>query len=93
MYVKLLFNYDIACLLRDFWKYKRFNDINYFESVGRKGWLVVQDRNKKWCMTDLSTAKPVNGFKKYDSFWSFDEYGLCMVRLDQHPGYLYGYVN
>ena len=93
MYVKLLFNYDIACLLREFWKYKRFNDINYFESVGRKGWLVVQDRYKKWCMTDLSTAKPVNGFKKYDFFWSFDEYGLCMVRLDLHPGYLYGYVN
>lgn len=89
MYVKLLFNYDVACLLREFWKYKRFHDINYFESVGRKGWLVVQDRYKKWCMTDLSTAKPVNGFKKYDSFWSFDEYGLCMVRLD----YLYGYVN
>jgi hypothetical protein len=93
MYVKLLFNYDVACLLREFWKHKRFDDINYFESVGRKGWLVVQDRNKKWCMTDLSTAKPVNGFKKYDSFWSFDEYGLCMVRLDLHPGYLYGYVN
>lgn len=92
MYVKLLFNYDIACLLSEFWKYKRFHDINYFESVGRKGWLVIQDRYKKWCMTDLSTAKPVNGFKKYDSFWSFDENGLCMVRLDQHPGY-YGYVN
>ena len=93
MYVKLLFNYDVACLLREFWKHKRFDDINYFESVGRKGWLVVQDRYKKWCMTDLSTAKPVNGFKKYDFFWSFDEYGLCMVRLDLHPGYLYGYVN
>lgn len=93
MYVKLLFNYDVACLLREFWKYKRFHDINYFESVGRKGWLVVQDRYKKWCMTDLSTAKPVNGFKKYDSFWSFDEYGLCMVRLDLYPGDLYGYVN
>ena len=93
MYVKLLFNYDVACLLREFWKHKRFDDINYFESVGRKGWLVVQDRYKKWCMTDLSTAKPVDGFKKYDSFWSFDEYGLCRVRLDQHPGYLYGYVN
>lgn len=93
MYVKLLFNYDIACLLSEFWKYKHFSDIYIVKSVGRKGWLVVQDRNKKWCMTDLSTAKPVNGFKKYDSFWSFDEYGLCMVRLDQHPGYLYGYVN
>lgn len=93
MYVKLLFNYDIACLLSEFWKYKHFSDIYIVKSVGRKGWLVVQDRNKKWCMTDLSTAKPVNGFKKYDSFWSFDEYGLCMVRLDLHPGYLYGYVN
>lgn len=93
MYVKLLFNYDVACHLGEFWKYKRFHDINYFKSVDRKGWLVVQDRYKKWCMTDLSTAKPVNGFKKYDYFWSFDEYGLCMVRLDQHPGYLYGYVN
>lgn len=94
MYVKLLFNYDIACLLREFWKDKHiFIPTDIFESVGRKGWLVVQDRNKKWCMTDLSTAKPVNGFKKYDSFWSFDEYGLCLVRLDLHPGYLYGYVN
>ena len=93
MYVKLLFNYDIACLLREFWKYKHFIPTDIFESVGRKGWLVVRDRNKKWCMTDLSTAKPVNGFKKYDSFWSFDKYGLCMVRLDLPHGNLYGYVN
>ena len=93
MYVKLLFNYDIACLLREFWGNRHFSMFRFFESVGRKGWLVVQDRNKKWCMTDLSTAKPVNSFKKYDSFWSFDKYGLCMVRLDLHPGSLYGYVN
>ena len=94
MYVKLLFNYDIAYLLKEeFWDDRNFYRVNYFESVGRKGWLVVQDRNKKWCMTDLSTAKPVNSFKKYDSFWSFDKYGLCMVRLDLPPGSLYGYVN
>ena len=94
MYVKLLFNYDVACLLREeFWNDRNFYRVRYFESVGRKGWLVVQDRYKKWCMTDLSTAKPVDGFKKYDSFWSFDEYGLCRVRLDLPPGYLYGYVN
>lgn len=93
MYVKLLFNYDVACLLREFWKHKHFSDIDFVESVGHRGWLVVKDRYKKWCMTDMSTLKPVDGFKTYDSFWSFDEYGLCMVRLDQHPGYLYGYVN
>lgn len=93
MYVKLLFNYDVACLLREFWKHKHFSDIDFVKSVGHRGWLVVRDRYKKWCMTDMSTLKPVNGFKKYDFFWSFDEYGLCMVRLDQHPGYLYGYVN
>ena len=90
MYVKLLFNYDVACLLREeFWNDRNFYRVRYFESVGRKGWLVVQDRYKKWCMTDLSTAKPVDGFKKYDSFWSFDEYGLCRVRLDLPPGYLW----
>lgn len=93
MYVKLLFNYDVACLLREFWKHKHFSDIDFVESVGHRGWLVVKDRYKKWCMTDMSTLKPVEGFKTYDSFWSFDEYGLCMVRLDQHSGYLYGYVN
>lgn len=93
MYVKLLFNYDVACLLREFWKHKHFSDIDFVESVGHRGWLVVKDRYKKWCMTDMSTLKPVDGFKTYDSFWSFDEYGLCMVRLDQHSGYLYGYVN
>gem|GEM_PF-2321589 len=31
---------------------------------------------------------------KYDSIWSFDDNGLCMVRLDvAGGGYLYGYVN
>lgn len=31
---------------------------------------------------------------KYDSIWSFDENGLCMVRLDvAGEGYFYGYVN
>lgn len=93
MYVKLLFNYDVACLLKEFWKDKDFSDIDFVKSVGHRGWLVVKDRYKKWCMTDMSTLKPVDGFKTYDSFWSFNEYGLCMVRLDQHLGYLYGYVN
>ena len=93
MYVKLLFNYDVACLLKEFWKHKHFSDIDFVESVGHRGWLVVKDRYKKWCMTDMSTLKPVDGFKTYDSFWSFDEYGLCMVRLNQQSGYLYGYVN
>jgi len=63
------------------------------ESVGCKGWLALKNRHDKWCIIELPSQRRVDGFKEYDSFWSFDDNGLCMVRLDQQSGYLYGYVN
>ncbi len=59
----------------------------FVETVGHNGWLGVKDRYNKWTMTDCNTLKPVVGFKQYDSLWSFDEYGLCKVRIDQEKGY------
>ena len=90
---KVLFNYEFARLLRDWWKYKRFHDLECYECVGRCGWIAVRDHFNKWGIMELPSLKMVAGFKKYDSFWSFDENGLCMVRLDQEHGYLYGYIN
>lgn len=88
MYAKVLFNYDVAHHIRRFWL-RNFLGLFFVKTVGHNGWLVVKDRYDKWTMTDWNTLKPVVGFKQYDYFWSFDEYGLCMVRID----HLYGFVN
>ena len=91
--VKVLFNYEFATLLCNLWKEGLFRNLNCAESIGHSGWIVVKDHCGMWSVIDLLTHEAVNGFKKYNSFWSFDDNGLCMVRLDQHHGYLYGYVN
>lgn len=94
MAVKVLFNYEFALMLRETWKSHHCIPLeNCVEIVGRAGWLAVKDHNCKWGIMELVTHKMVNGFKKYDSFWSFDKNGLCLVRLDKPNGYLYGYVN
>lgn len=93
MGLKVLFNYEFARLLRDWWKYRRFHDLECYEDVGHRGWIAVRDHSKKWGIIELPSQTMVARFKKYDSFWSFDENGLCMVRLNQDHGYLYGYVN
>lgn len=92
MGLKILFNYEFARILRDWWKYKEFHNIECYDSVGCRGWIAVKYYNDKWGLIELPNLERVVGFKKYDSFWSFDENGLCMVRLDEKP-YLYGYVN
>lgn len=92
MGLKILFNYEFARILRDWWKYKEFHNIKCYKSVGCRGWIAVKYYNDKWGLIELPNLERVVGFKKYDSFWSFDENGLCLVRLDEKP-YLYGYVN
>ena len=92
--IKVLFNFDIACMIRDCWKNNHLELVpQCVESVGHDGWLALKDRHDKWGIIELTSQKEITGFQKYDSFWSFDENGLCMVRLDQESGYLYGYVN
>jgi hypothetical protein len=91
--LKVLFNYEFARLLRDWWKDKRFHDLVCYKGVGHREWIAVRYYHDKWGIIEIPNQKAVTGFKKYDSFWSFDENGLCMVRLDQEHGYLYGYVN
>lgn len=94
MSIKVLFNFDIACMIRDCWKNNHRELVpECVESVGHYGWLALKDRYDKWGIIELPSQKEIHGFKKYDSFWSFDKNGLCMVRLDQEAGSLYGYVN
>lgn len=93
MAMKVLFNFELALLLREMWKNGNIIPIECFKIVGRDGWLAEKDHNNKWGILDIHTRKMVAGFKKYDYFWSFDENGLCQVRLDQPNGYLYGYIN
>ena len=94
MCMKVLFNYNVAFVLKEFWEHRNFEIQSFVKSVGHDGWIAVQDRFKTWALIDCHTHQPINGFKKYHSFWSFDKNGLCMVRLDQEPkGYLYGYIN
>jgi len=93
MALKVLFNYELALVLRDWWEGREFDDLWFYKTVGRKGKIAVRDHYRKWGIMELPSQEMVTGFKKYDSFRSFDENGLCKVRLDQKPGYLYGYVN
>lgn len=92
--IKVLFNFDIACMIRDCWKTGHLELVpRCVESVGHHGWLALKDRHNKWGIIELPNQREITRFKKYDSFWSFDDNGLCMVRIDQEKGYLYGYVN
>ena len=94
MSIKVLFNYDIACMIRNCWKNRHHALVpRCVESIGHDDWLALRDRHNKWGIIELPSQKEITGFKKYDSFWSFDENGLCMVRLDQKTDYLYGYIN
>ena len=80
-------------MLKPFWKDKDIHELKYVESVGRKGWIAVKGRDDKWGIMELPRQLMVKGFNRYNSFWSFDDNGLCMVRLDLPKGYAYGYVN
>ncbi len=94
--IKVIFDIEVAYLLKESWlkgDFPCFSFEEFFKSVGRNGWIAVKDRFHKYGIMELPSQKMVAGFKKYDSFWSFDDNGLCMVRLDQKHDYLYGYVN
>ena len=94
MSIKVLFNFDIACMLRDCCQNGHRELVpQCVKSVGHDGWLALKDRHDKWGIIELPSQKEIIGFNKYDYFWSFDENGLCRVRIDQEKGYLYGYVN
>lgn len=66
----------------------------FYEDVGRKGWISVTDHRGKWGILELPGQTFVKGFRKYHSFYCFDENGLCRVILNRRSsGLLYGYVN
>ena len=89
MGLKVLFNYEFALQLKDWWKYKCFYDLTCFKDIDHDKWIAVRDHNKKWGLIELPSQTKVAGFKKYDFFWSFRKNGLCKVESD----HLYGYVN
>lgn len=94
MSMKVLFNYNVAFVLKECWYHRNFKIPTFVKSVGHDGWIAVQDRFKTWALIGCHTHQPINGFKKYHYFGSFDENGLCKVRLYQEPkGALYGYIN
>lgn len=96
MAIKVLFNYDVACFIKNSIKEYRYNHLTVpevFENVSHANWIAVKNSSKKWCLIDAKKLKGIDGFKEYNSFWSFGEDGLCMVRLDQEKGYLYGFIN
>lgn len=61
-----------------------------YKSCGRGLYVIPQ--NDKWGIWDNDLCRVVVPCQ-YDSIWSFDENGLCMVRKDVVGGYRYGYVN
>ena len=87
MSVKVLFNYGLALVLRDYMNNSSFA-LHCVDTISHDGWLAVR-YEKQWCIIDIQTNTRVKGFKKYDKIHSFKENGLCMVRLNGH----YGFVN
>ena len=82
---------DTLAMVRVWEKLKEV--VDDIKSVGHNGWLAEKNSHNKWQIIDACTRKRVDGFKEYDSFWSFGKDGLCMVRKDSSEGFLYGYVN
>lgn len=86
---KILFDYELACCLRDFWKDKNFKTIDYIRVIGREDWFALKDHYNKYKVMDRNTRQRVNRFKRYDSIWSFNSEGLC----DVVEGGLWGYID
>lgn len=104
MAIKVLFNYNFAQILLEFWKYKNFRILfDVVEPVGHDGWVSVKDSNNKsvlatdsikerfkWRIIETSTQKAITKQQyDYDYIWTFDDSGLCMVRLNDK----YGFIN
>lgn len=79
MCVKILFNYELACCLRNFWIDKNFNKLNYVKEVGRDCWFLLKDQNDQYMVMDIITRKWVSQFNRYDYFWYFEE-GVSIVK-------------
>lgn len=82
MCVKILFDYELACCLRDFWKNKDFEKIDYIRNVGRADWFLLKDHYNKYKVMDRNTRQRVNRFNRYDSFGPFNKEGLSIVKED-----------
>ena len=90
MGMKVLFNKDMALLLRDKWEDiedRPFLEI-FIKSVSRVGRIAVKNHHNKWGIMKLPYLT-MSVCYKYDTLESFDENGLCKVK----NGNLYGYIN
>ena len=63
MAMKVLFDYDLAHLIHDFWKDKDFNKLTCFLSVGHPDWFAKKTSLNKWELTDATLLKPVQGVR------------------------------
>ena len=59
MAMKVLFDYDLAHLIHDFWKDKDFNKLTCFLSIGHPDWFAKITSLNKWELTDATSLKPV----------------------------------
>ena len=59
MAMKVLFDYDLAHLIHDFWKDKEFNKLTCFLSVGHSQWFAKKTSLNKWKLTDATSLMPV----------------------------------
>ncbi len=82
MCVKILFDYELACCLRDFWEDKDFKKLDYIRDVGRADWFLLKDHYNKYKVMDRNTRQRVNRFNRYESFGLFGKEALCKVEED-----------
>lgn len=105
MWSKIYLDEDIIKILDWFWKDKDYKiflshrilkflstthaKIVLGDSCGKNYWEYRDLSNDKIGIVKIERQTHYVTDAKYDSVWSFDENGLCMVRIDHH----YGYVN
>lgn len=61
MAMKVLFDYDLAHLICDFWKDKVFKKLTCFKSIGHPQWFAKKNKSlNMWILTDATSLKPVH---------------------------------
>ena len=76
MGLKVIFNYESALVLRDWWEFKEYDNLRFYETVGRNGWIAVMDRCREWRIIELPSQKMVTGF-------SFPDWQAVEAYLDR----------
>lgn len=63
MAIKVLFNYEFALLIKDWYLHGTHLLSDFVKGAGHPGWIEVKDRHGKWSIIDIFTKQPVSPSK------------------------------